>query len=891
MRILTAIKLLSALLVLFMPAVAQGQGEGRLFVKSIEVQGLKTMQEEELLYLIGLEAGQYSSAEQVTEGIKRAFLKGIFNGLSVDENDGKFLLRVDERWVLERINVKSDVFQSSDVISILDLEKGGHITSEMLNDAAKTLENNIRGKGYPDCRVSYSAVPQETGNLIDLDVEIIEGPPKLIERIVIIGRPKEEVTQRMRLKEGKTFDTHLLKEDLITLRDYYIKRGFINPEIGPSEFLDGELVLRINPGKRLDYIIKGNSLFLDKVIIDIMPFLDEGEINDDLLSEGIERVIEMYRSKGYSDIQVAPVVKSTRDFIEVRVYINEGSIKTVRSFKVIKNGKVSKEGVVNIVNNRKGRNFQPFRLEDDARIIKEFYSALGYKDVAVSEPRTIVKNNDVDIEIDVNTGRLFTIRDVLITGNDYLPLVFIRENIDIKAGAPYNDVDILTSRRKLQAACRGQGFYDCTVQAHRELGQENVLVTFEVREGEKFFFGKIIISGNRLIHTDTIKRHIRISEGDSLDPALIIQSRQRLLGLGLFSKVEAEIIWNRGNKADVHIDVRESVPGKVDFGIGYGDYEGFRTFIEIGYGNLFGDASLGSLRLEASTLWRRYILNYTRPYLFGKDIRSLTFLLREERKQKNIDTGEISYRVMKNSASTGLEKDLGKKVSASLYYEYSIVDTFDVKPDIVLSKEDAGRVAISSLSPSIYYNTLNDQFDPTRGVLVGINIKEASEFLLSEAEFMKTTLKASAYYRASGRIVTAISLGGGIAEAHGSTISLPIIERFYMGGRNTVRGYDQDSIGPVGVNGLPIGGNYFLLGNLEFRVRLAGSWRAVAFGDCGNVWIERSDVSTGDLRCSAGAGIRYKTPVGPLRLDYGYKIDRRVDESVGELHFSIGHAF
>lgn len=878
-------------IILMVSFTAHAEEPGQFYVENIEVRGLKTIEGDELIYMLGLKSGEHISNNQVTEGIKRAFLKGIFNALSVDELEGKIVVTATERGLIGRVSVRSQMFSKRDILQVYGIDRGDYVTGEMLNDRAIAVEDYIRKKGYPECKVSYTVETMDSEGFLEIILDIHEGSPKLIQKVVVTGRPREEVTSRLRLQPGEVFDALLLKEDLKKLEDYYIKKGFIDPIIGPAEFLDGELIFRIQAGRRLDYTIKGNKVFPDKVIIDMMPFHDEGQINDDLLAEGIERVVDLYRSKGFSDVQIAPVVKSRENVIEVRVYINEGSIKTVSSFNVIKDGEIAKEGAGNIINNRNGRDYKPFRLEDDVKLIQEFYSALGYKDASVSEPRVNVEENNVEIEVDVKTGKLFTLRDVLVTGNNRVPLETVKKNISVRAGDPYNEVDFITSRRKLQSICRSQGFYDCTVQFVKEFGPDDVLVTFDLREGDRFFFGKTIISGNRLVSINTIKRHIKFSEGEPLDPAKLIQTRQRLLGLGLFSKVEARMVWIRNGKADIHIDVKETRPGRIDFGIGYGEYEGLRSFIEIGYGNLFGDANMGSIRLEASTLWRRYILNYTEPYFLDRDIRSLTYLLREERKQKNIDTGEISYRVIKNSASTGLEKELGKRVSASLYYEYSIVDTYDVKPDIILSKEDAGRLAISSLSPAIYYNALNDPFDPTRGVLVGLNVKDASDFLLSETEFTKATLRASAYTRLAGRIVSAISLGGGLAKGRGETTSLPLVERFYLGGRNTVRGFDQDSLGPVGSNGLAIGGNYFLLGNLEFRIRLAGSWRTVIFGDCGNVWIERANVSTGDLRCSAGVGLRYRTPVGPLRLDYGRKLDRQDGESAGELHFSIGHAF
>jgi outer membrane protein insertion porin family len=880
-----------------MPSLAfPDENESRL-IESIEVRGLMTIEEDELLYLMGLRQGGQYTDETVTEGIKRAFMKDIFIGMEVDAENGRIIVTVSEKDIIERINIQSARLRQRDLQNVLGLKRGDYVTDDFLADRIDVLEEFIRKKGYPDCQVHHFIRRLTPDNLIELNLDIDEGSPRIIDEIVVYGRPSQEVTKRLHFKSGDRFDSIVLEQDIEALMDYYVRRGFLAPEIGPVEFVEGKLVLRVKAGRRLKYTINTikRGLFFpeltDQEVIEMMPFLNEGEINDDLLAEGVERVIEEYRSRGYSDVQVAPVVKTDNGDIEVRLYISEGTIKNVRSFNVIRDGVAVTEGVNNVVNNRRGRDYQPFRLDDDAELIREFYAAIGYRDASVSEPRASIDGDFVDIYVDVRAGNRYFIKGVQVSGNESIPDDVIENQIKLESGDPFNEVDVLSSRREAQSICRSRGFYYCTVQVAREFAQDGVHLDFELNEGDRFYFGKTVISGNRLIHTDTVRRHLKYREGDPLNQEKLILTRQRLLGLGVFSSVETEIVFAEDHIPDVHIRVSESSPGKVDFGIGYGEYEGPRTFIEIGYRNLFGDADLGSLRLEASTLWRRYILNYTEPYLFGTDFRSRTFLLREEREQKNSDTDEISYRVIKNTASTGLERNISKHVSASLYYEYSIVDTYDVKPGIVLSKEDEGTVAISSLIPGIYYSSLDDPFDPSRGLLVGLTLKDAADYLLSEAEYSKVTLKASSYIRLGGRVVGAISLGGGTAEIRGDTESIPLVERFYLGGRNSVRGFEQDSIGPVDSNGDPIGGRYFLLGNLEFRVRLLNSWRTVLFADCGNVWLDRNDASTSDMRCSVGTGIRYRTPVGPLRLDYGWKIDRLEGEDPGELHFSIGHVF
>jgi outer membrane protein insertion porin family len=267
------------------------------------------------------------------------------------------------------------------------------------------------------------------------------------------------------------------------------------------------------------------------------------------------------------------------------------------------------------------------------------------------------------------------------------------------------------------------------------------------------------------------------------------------------------------------------------------------------------------------------------------------YFIKEDRKEINIDTGDVKYRVERYTAGVGVERKLSEKVTFDLLYEYSFTDTTDVIPDIILSREDTGTLGISSITPSITYDSRDDPFDPKSGVFAGVSIKTATVVLLSETDFFKLVAFGSTFKELSRRVVFAASMRGGVAQGMRDTTDLPLIERFFLGGRSTVRGFEQDDLGPKGDQGTPIGGNVFLLGNLEFRFSISKGWRFVTFFDTGAVWLDKVDVDLSEMRYTAGVGLQYNTPVGPIRLDYGRKLDRRAGESTGEFHFSIGHAF
>ncbi|MCX8068983.1 MAG: outer membrane protein assembly factor, partial [Thermodesulfovibrionales bacterium] len=170
-----------------------------------------------------------------------------------------------------------------------------------------------------------------------------------------------------------------------------------------------------------------------------------------------------------------------------------------------------------------------------------------------------------------------------------------------------------------------------------------------------------------------------------------------------------------------------------------------------------------------------------------------------------------------------------------------------------------------------------------------VTAKVASFLLFSETDFAKMSFYLNNYFSLSKDMVFATSLRGGIARGFRKTQELPLVERFFLGGRTTVRGYEQDGLGPKGSDGNPTGGNLFAMGNLELRSDIGKGIGLVNFLDFGNVW-QRTDKLSG-IKYTTGVGLRYNTPVGPLRVDYGFKLNRDKGDSKGALHFSLGHAF
>ena len=882
--------LFSLCCVFFSAAAAAGP-----LIGDIEVSGLHSVGKEEFLSLLDISTGEPIDAETVRSGIKRAFLKGIFEDIAVEIIEGekaKAVIRVKERDYIQRIDVSGDSALSKKTIKALFLLKEGQILMcDTLAKAVEDLKPRIEMLGFPRAVVKTGIERLGEPYRIAVRLHIDTGEPERIRKINVSGAGGEIISE-MKLSEGDVYNRNELKKDIERIREYYKKKEYFKPVIGPYTFTDGVLSLSVHPGKRLQISIEGNDAVSVKNILKEMPFSEAEDFSDAIVEEAVQRVLALYHTKGYPFAQIAPVMTAKDDVILLSLFIFEG--QRVKIKKIIFTGNTLPEtSLKEIMSLKEGKVYNPDLIDSERETLGNFYSSLGYLSAAVGELQTRHEegNQSVDITVKISEGLKTLIERVDIIGTNIVSEEELRKIIALKPGDAYNEIDISDARFRVIEYYSQKGFPDAIVTAKREIDGQKARITYQIQEGEIVLFGKVIITGNHRTNYTVVKRELLQLEGTPFNYSLLTQERQKLYKLGLFTDIDSETLAGVDGKRDVLIQLREGNAGAVELSLGYSEYERYRGVIDIGYRNFFGMNRQGSVRFELSSLEKRYIVQYYEPWFFGHPIHFRTYILGEDKEEINVDTRDTRYRLTRNSINAGFEKNISDSVKAELYYEFSLVNTFDVQPDIVLSREDTGTLIISGFRFGVIYDTRDNPFNPSKGILSGISIKATSPVLFSETDFVKLIFYGNAYQKISGGLVLAASLRGGLAQGYFDTDELPIVERFFLGGRTTVRGYIQDDLGPKGEDETPIGGNAFLMENLELRVSVMENFGLVAFLDGGNVWLKMNEMSLNDFKFTTGLGLRYSTPVGPVRVDYGHKLQREKGESAGELHFSIGHAF
>ncbi|HEY5600286.1 MAG TPA: BamA/TamA family outer membrane protein, partial [Candidatus Manganitrophaceae bacterium] len=379
-----------------------------------------------------------------------------------------------------------------------------------------------------------------------------------------------------------------------------------------------------------------------------------------------------------------------------------------------------------------------------------------------------------------------------------------------------------------------------------------------ITEGKQVRVGRIRLEGNLKTRDYVLLREMLIHEGDPYDLEKILKSQQRLYRTGLFPIARFEPVHpeERPSVQDVTLTVTERPRIAVEFGVGYADYERLRGFFEMTHRNLWGTGRQISARAEGSRVEEKYTLNYKEPRFFGwnVDARLGAAYIIERRESFDLET---------SSGTGGFDKSFPETLKGSFLYQHERNRVTDVDPTARLAPEDLADVnivSIASLNPSLIRDTRDDPFNPRSGSVNGVTFRDAAKLLGSEIQFVKTTAQTSWYFSPAPRLVLAFSGRFGAAQRFGETKSIPISgdtqlvpipERFFLGGRSTVRGYDQDKLGVQGVtlvDGKPSGGNAMLIFNEELRIFLPKSFGLVFFFDHGNVWLSHEDIAFSQIK-------------------------------------------
>ena len=732
------------------------------------------------------------------------------------------------------------------------------------------------------------------------------------------------ILAKIKTREGSTFDPAQLREDIKTL---YQLGHFEDVQVKTEGFEKGLKVIfwvREKPLIR-DISYEGMDELSPETIKEAVTLLPRTAFNLQLIQENAEKIRLKYQDKGFYHAVVVPVITDVRGGDKnVVFYIEEG--EKVRLSEVIITGSkaISSEEIKNAMKNQEWWFFSFFgnsgtlRNEDlkgDIESIRNLYYNRGYIQVQVSDPiieerpytehtheflgqtETYVTRNEVAIRIKVQEGEQFFVGSVTIKGNKLLTADELLQEMRLVRGAVFSREVLRQDVERIMDRYDGiaHPFANVTPVFNIDQERKTVAVAVDIAEGEKVRIGRIDITGNVKTRDKVIRREMRLDEGDEYSKKAIRRSYERINNLNFFESVE--LLPERRLQEpvmDLNMKVKEKLTGSLSVGGGYSSVDKLMAVAEVTQGNLGGRGQLLKFKVQWGKTRRIYMISFMEPYLFDKPVWGRVDVYDQQ-------TVYDGYDVRSRGFGLGIGKSFSEYLSGSIRYSYDSAELFNITktPSYLLQKQLGSYgtlIGTSSLTFTLTRDSRDFYLDPKTGSRNTAFLTYSGGPLGGDPEFIKTVGDSAWYFPLFWD--TVFMTRGRVGYAN-SLIDLPLpsAERFFVGGATTVRGYRYGTVGPMEVapDGTlnRVGGNKELIFNFEYNFPIvpAARLKGVLFYDIGKAFDDSEAIRIHQLRHSWGWGFWWLSPMGPLRFEWGYIIDRKPDDQASQFEFSIGTQF
>jgi outer membrane protein insertion porin family len=706
---------------------------------------------------------------------------------------------------------------------------------------------------------------------------------------------------------GLSVDEALLDADIKQI----FRTGFFSNVESRVERIPGGVrvvfVVDERPAIRSVYL-KGNENVTDdtlkeKLNIGARRFLDRGKI-----TAGIEQAKAHYQGLGYYDVEISVEETAVEGGeVDLTFVVNEGEKKRIRQVVFEGNSALSDDELHEAI--KTGEYFwltswvtgtgvlKREVLENDSRELTRLYLNNGFVDARVGAPEILPIENGLKVVFKVSEGEKFTFGKVSATGtllNDSEEETL--KGIESKSGETFSAEklrkDTFTITEKFSD--RGFAFTNVTPNTAIDRANKSVSVVFQVDKGAPVSINRINVTGNRKTADNVIRRSMQIHEQELFSSSKIRRSQEILQRLGHFEEVNISTEPSaEQHKIDLNVAVREGNTGTFSIGAGISSGDGFIISGQVSENNLFGSGNSLTLDINSGTRRENFILSFNNPrvndtyWSFGVDalsvLRDFEFFQRKQ---------------MGGSFTLGyplwfLGEELLEDIRASITYELTQVDIAAVREDRApqFVKDQQGKTTASSVTPRVIRNTINNPLDPTAGSRQSLAVEVAGaggdqEFYLAQVQ---NTMYIHLFDTGLGPLIFSPRQRFGYGETFGDD-PFPLYRRFFPGGINSNRGYDARRMGPKDpVTGEVFGGSSEILLNFDLIFPLIESvgLRGLVFFDAGNAFDDGNEF--GKLRKAVGWGFRWRSPIAPIRIEFGYPLDKERGDSGFVTNFSFGN--
>ncbi len=849
-----------------------------------------------------------------------------FESLSVYYESNKFIIQADTFKTVTRIKTKGNrKISEPDIIQAFGLSIGDRYNYQSIYEGAERVKDLYGRNGYFNAVVNIIPTTTSQGKtLIEIDVQ--EKTPCIIKDLEFTTSFKDlnEILQR-RLKsyKGKTLTESNVIEIEAQIREYFASNKILSANVqGPQYDYNKDrshvtLIYSLDNPYRYVLLFDGNKFYSQTELVDKLEIEDRKQLSSNPTAELYSKLEKLYKQAGFSNvlIKTQESVDPSSFIRKVSFKIQEGPRSFVKSTQF--NGTLSRPPSYYSEEYRRLYGSSVYDQDNVKKAQEAFIISLqnqGFLKARFISSQTNFDSTKTraDLQFFLDEGPQTIIRLVEFNGSKAFSKKQLMEHLAIEEGSPINLKDLENSFQKLTEFYTQNGYLDMEIKSDiSELVKYNsdntqAAISFRIHEGPQVKVGKVVVEGNAKTQSKFILNELEFDIGDTLTPQKIDDSEYHIQKTGLFSQVDILTI-EKGTAIEsrtVLIRVTERDPGLFNFGLGVNTEFEFtvRGYAGVSYNNISGKGRAASIRGEVKQvqdinfLDHRITLGYLEPTLFAKRTRGrVTFLRTREIISRTEDVGDQDAKILESNRLTfSLEKDFTR------YFKVShVLWSISTNKEFLFPNEQViEEVDIASVGPILEYDRRDHPFVTRRGYYAKLSIEYGDTNLGSSdgVHYFRNIGQINSYVPLRfGDIVWANSVSGGYLTntKDRSTTFVPNVKEFKLGGRDTLRGFEPNEIPrDVDQNGdlvrVMTDSHYYLLKS-ELRIPIYGQIETVLFYDGGAVLVKGFQFYD-DYRESAGIGFRYQTPVGPLSVEYGHRLDRNrdLDEPSGRFHLSFG---
>jgi len=760
------------------------------------------------------------------------------------------------------------------------LLKEKRLTPESLENVKQLLLLKLRSAGYREAKVRFERLGLP--DCYKLVVNVSPGSLFYVEKLEIVSPKKFRsfLLRSFSSLKGEPLNLNKIKSVVEKVENFFFERGFYNVSVDYSfhpakrrNLLKNRmpviLSVSVKPGKKYSFKFIGNSHFSSKELSSLLTFRVARSVDEFELENSRKNIEKFYKDRGFPYVKVTVQIKEKDGLVDVAFLIREGKKVIIREL-LLPDGFQLPRKFSDIVN----APFSEEKIEKLRLYLKRKLFENGYRDAEVS-----YKLFDETLEFRIKRGKRYIVTAIKVTGD--LEACFEKQRL--KLPFPFSTKRLENLRGNLIECYAKKGYPDVkvdTFETYEDLGEEKaVTLNVAIYPGKLYRFGFVLVSGLERTKLKWVKNLFTLSPGRIYSREEVVSQYSRLVGSRLFSSVTID---------DFKVDgcINEIVKLK----------EGSRLHLK-GFIGLSTDSG--------------YILNGFLSSTSPMGIGVRYFLFGNYRQKEGYDAVfklskpafpfkryETSYSVIKK------EQIFQSFIADRILYRFSLsrrasrvfTQTFGVE----IAREEVRDTTISTerkfLKRTLFYlqtyDRRNSVVNPSEGFLSRLKLSFSGSFLGGDAGYCQEDFKFLYLFSPFESLTFALRGGIGLIQPVGGGF-VPIQDKFYLGGAESVRGYKYETISPVDEKGNFVGGEAYGLLSLEIRYLFKGSLQLALFYDAGNVFENFKDfnINLSDWYSSVGVGFRYLTPVGPLRFDYGYKLKKLPHQGPGRLHISFGFPF